>query len=111
MSSFEHFRALLEPRLPGLLPVDSRAVTLEINEWQVVIRVYLHGSIAEAPYDDLDVSLRSLVDGVPPRQPESWCLLLELARRDRPGDLDVFGTPIWVENATTIATVDLRPVT
>ena len=98
------------PRLPGLLPVDTRAVTLEINEWQVVIRTYLHGSITEAPYDDLDASLSMLVESAPPRQPEPWCLVLELARRDHPADLDVFGTPIWVGQGTKFATVDLRPV-
>ena len=96
-----------------LLPPAARAVTLEVTAWQVAVRIYLHGTAGLEAWEPLDDLLAPLVlrrlPARPESSPEAWQVLVQAIRRDRPEPLDVFGTPVWVEDGTRISSVNLVP--
>jgi len=103
-----HAREALGLLLPRVLPSDARAITLEVSSWLVTVRIYCHGSIAHLDYDELEAQVAPVIAGLPRRVDEPWQFMLELARRDEPQPLDVFGTPVWVRAGTRVGTIDLK---
>lgn len=105
MSPFERLRADLAHLCPMLLPPEARATSLEINSWLVTVRVYLHGPGGMDRWEALDTQLTPLVERRLPAG-QRWDVTVQAVRRDRPAPLDVFGTVVWVEDGTEVASID-----
>ena len=109
MSLFEVLRDELSLFLPMILSPEARAASVELTGTQVTVRVYLHGGGGIARWEALDAVIAPLVrTELPPD--DSWRIVVQAVRRDRPQPLDVFGTVVWAEEGTVIASLDGKPV-
>ena len=86
---------------PMLLPPEARALTLEVVQTQLTVRVYLHGPGSLARWADLDEMLTPFVERrLPPGA--AWTVIVQAIRRDRPEPLEVFGTLLWSEEGSEV---------
>lgn len=109
MSALERVKAELAELCPVLMPSEARAASLEIVRALVTLRVYLHGPGSLDRWEALDGQFTPLIEERLPAG-EPWEVIVQAIRRDRPEPLDVFGTVIWIERGTTVASRDGRPV-
>ena len=109
MSAFERLRAELADLCPVLMPSEARAATLEIVRWLVTFRVYLHGPGSLDRWQALDAQFAPLIEERLTAG-EPWEVIVQAFRRDRPEFLDVFGTVVWIERGTAVASRDGRAV-
>ena len=91
-----------------LMPAQARAATLEMVQRLVTLRVYLHGPGSLDRWEALDAKFTPLIEERLPAG-EPWEVTVQAVRRDRPAPLDVFGSEIWIERGTVIASRDGRP--
>ena len=108
MSPFDALRDALSHLLPMILPPEARAASVEMTGAQVTVRVYLHGGGGIERWHALDAAISPLVSRQLPG--DSWRIVVQAVRRDRPQPLDVFGTVLWAEQGTSIASLDGKPV-
>ena len=110
MSLFDTLRDALSQLLSTILPPEARAASLEIVGTQATVRVYLHGGGGGGieRWRALDEAIAPLVTRHLPSA--AWRVVVQAVRRDRPQPLDVFGTVVWIEDGTSIASVDGKPV-
>ena len=107
MSVFERLQLELAELCPVLMPAEARAATLEIVQWLVTLRVYLHGPGSIDRWEALDRQFTPLIEERLPAA-DAWEVVVQAFRRDRPEPLDVFGTVIWIERGATVASRDGR---
>jgi len=105
----DSLRAELDPLLAMQLPSEARAATIEITGSQVALRLYLHGPGGLPQWEALDAQFTPLVARRLPAG-ENWSVIVQTIRRDRPEPLDVFGDVVWIEDGTTVRTIDGRAV-
>jgi len=91
-----------------ILPPEARAASVEMTGAQVTVRVYLHGSGGIERWRALDAAIAPFVGDRLPG--DRWRIVVQAVRRDRPQPLDVFGMVIWMEDGTSIASLDGKPV-
>ena len=91
---------------PMLLPPEARVLTLEVVQAQLTVRVYLDGPGSLARWADLDATLTPFVERrLPPGR--AWTVVVQAVRQDRPGPVEVFGAPVWVEEGTATVRRDV----
>lgn len=81
---------------PMLLPPEARALTLEVVQTQLTVRVYLHGPGSLARWAALDEMLTPFVERRLPAG-AGWTVVVQTVRQDRPEPVEVFGTVAWSE--------------
>jgi hypothetical protein len=86
---------------PMLLPPEARALTLEVVQTQLTLRVYLHGPGSLARWAALDETLTPFVERrLPPGV--AWTVVVQAVRQDRPEPVEVFGTVAWSEEGAEV---------
>jgi hypothetical protein len=108
VSALERVQAELADLCPVLMPAEARAATVEIVRSLVTLRVYLHGPGSMGRWQALDEQFTPLIEERLPAG-EPWEVIVQAIRRDRPEPLDVFGTMVWIERGTTVASRDGQP--
>ena len=107
MSILEKLQAELAELCPVLMPAEARAATLEIVQWLVAFRVYLHGPGSLDRWEALDAQFTPLIEERLPTA-QRWEVIVQAFRRDRPEPLDVFGSLVWIERGAAITSRDGR---
>lgn len=105
----EQLHAELAHLAPMVLPAEARALTVELIATQLTARVYLHGPGTLARWAELDAALTPLLERRAPSD-RPWSVIVQAIRQDRPAALEIFGTPVWLEDGTSIARRDGRAV-
>ena len=108
MSALERLRSELADLCPVLMPSEARAATVEIVRTLITLRVYLHGPGSLDRWEALDEQFTPLIEERLPAG-EPWEVIVQAIRRDRPEPLDVFGTVVWIERGTIVASRDGQP--
>jgi hypothetical protein len=92
--------------LPTILPPGARAVTLEVRDWLVTVRVFVAGAVDDHTYEDLEREIEPILNDLGYRDDAGWDLHLMLVRQDPPRPVRALGTVVWASTETTVESLN-----
>ncbi len=90
----------LQRALVGEITPEVRAVAVDVNMRQIIVRVYHNGSASDELFDDLDASMSEVYADFPGDGSEAIEVSLRLLRSDEPDPIPMLGLPIFARKGT-----------
>jgi hypothetical protein len=90
----------LQRALVGEITGEMRAVAVEVNSRQIVVRVYHDVAASDELWDDLEASMAEVYADFPGDGPDAVEISLKLLRCDKPSPIPMLGFPIFAHKDT-----------